>query len=209
MESSGSRLIIFTTLGPGDEVYTVRANDSGVSFVRFGDGQTGSRLPSGVNNLKAKFRTGLGAGGNLPPGRLNNLMTRPLGLQGVHQPCPSSGGEDPEQGEDARENAPLAVKALGRLVSLSDYTDFARAYAGIAKAHAVGKVRARAGRSAHHRRGRGVLPFQPTPIWGRTLPGRCNRSAIPRYWFKSSTTCLAPWRFPSRCIATNASTKRR
>lgn len=122
---------------PGDEAYTVRANDSGVSFVRFGDGQTGSRLPSGVNNLKAKFRTGLGAGGNLPPGRLNNLMTRPLGLQGVHQPLISTGGQDPEQREDAREHAPLSVKALGRLVSLSDYTDFARAYAGIAKAHAV------------------------------------------------------------------------
>ena len=64
-------------------------------------------------------------------------MTRPLGLQGVNQPCPSSGGEDPEQREDARENAPLSVKALGRLVSLSDYADFARAYAGIAKAHAA------------------------------------------------------------------------
>ena len=64
-------------------------------------------------------------------------MTRPLGLQGVDQPRPASGGEDPEQREDARENAPLSVKALGRLVSLSDYADFARTYAGIAKAHAA------------------------------------------------------------------------
>jgi Baseplate J-like protein len=122
---------------PDEEIYTVRANDADVSFVRFGDGRTGSRPPSGMNNLKAKFRTGLGAGGNLPPGRLNNLMTRPLGLQGVYQPRPSSGGEDPEQSDGARENAPVSVKALGRLVSLSDYADFARAYAGVAKAHAV------------------------------------------------------------------------
>ncbi len=122
---------------PGDEIYTVRANDAGASFVRFGDGHTGSRTPTGMNNLKARFRTGLGAAGNLPPGRLNNLMTRPLGLQGVHQPRPSSGGGDPEQRDDARENAPLSVKALGRLISLADYTDFARAYAGIGKAHAA------------------------------------------------------------------------
>ena len=132
-----SEVDYFYGTGPDDEVYTVRANDAGASFVRFGDGRTGRRSPSGMNNLKAKFRTGLGAAGNLPPGRLNNLMTRPLGLQGVHQPRPSSGGEDPEQREDARENAPLSVKALGRLVSLSDYADFARAYAGIAKAHAA------------------------------------------------------------------------
>jgi predicted phage baseplate assembly protein len=94
-------------------------------------------LPTATNNLKAKYRTNLGAAGNLPPGRLNNLMTRPLGLQGVNQPRPASGGEDPEQREDARENAPLSVKALGRLVSLSDYADFARVYAGIAKSHAA------------------------------------------------------------------------
>ena len=53
---------------PDDEIYTVRANDAGASFVRFGDGRTGSRLPTGINNLKAKFRTGLGAGGNLAAG---------------------------------------------------------------------------------------------------------------------------------------------
>jgi Baseplate J-like protein len=122
---------------PDDEIYTVRANDAGASFVRFGDGSTGSRLPTATNNLKAKYRTNLGAAGNLPAGRLNNLMTRPLGLQGVNQPRPASGGEDPEQREDARENAPLSVKALGRLVSLSDYADFARVYAGIAKSHAA------------------------------------------------------------------------
>lgn len=122
---------------PDDEIYTVRNNDAGASFVRFGDGLTGSRLPSGMNNLKAKFRTGLGAGGNLPAGRLSNLMTRPLGLMGVSQPRPASGGADPEQMENVRENASLAMKALGRLVSLSDYADFARVYAGVAKAHAA------------------------------------------------------------------------
>src|SRR5262249_31993075 len=36
----------------------------------------------------------------------------------------------------ARRNAPLAVRTLGRVVSLDDYADFARAFAGIGKARA-------------------------------------------------------------------------
>jgi hypothetical protein len=123
--------------GPSDEVFTVRHRDSGEVIVRTGDGRTGSRLPTGMNNVKAKFRTGIGAPGNLAPSRLTSLMTRPLGLQGVHQPLPASGGEDPETRDLARTNAPLTVKTFERLVSLADYTDFARCYAGIGKAQAA------------------------------------------------------------------------
>lgn len=120
--------------GPEDAVYTVRSDDDGVSRVRFGDGVTGRRLPTGVNNVKGVYRADLGAAGNLDPGSIRMLMTRPLGVQEVHQPLPATGGEDPEVRDDARQNAPLPIKALDRLVSLSDYADFARAYAGIAKA---------------------------------------------------------------------------
>ena len=49
----------------------------------------------------------------------------------------ATGGADPETIEQARSNAPLAVKALDRLISVQDYADFARTYAGIAKATAV------------------------------------------------------------------------
>jgi hypothetical protein len=120
--------------GPEDPIYTIRNGDDGVTRIRFGDGITGRRLPTGVNTVKAVYRADLGAAGNLAPGSIRMLMTRPLGVQEVHQPLPSTGGEDPEVREDARRNAPLPIKALDRLVSLSDYADFARAFAGIAKA---------------------------------------------------------------------------
>lgn len=120
-----------------DEIYTVRHTDARETIVRFGDGRTGRRLPTGTNNLKARYRTGIGSGGNLPAGRITNLMTRPLGLQGVAQPLPASGGDDPEARDDARENAPLSIRTLERLVSLADYADFARTYGGISKAHGV------------------------------------------------------------------------
>lgn len=120
--------------GPEDAIYTVRHGDDGIARIRFGDGVTGRRLPTGVNNLKAVYRADLGAAGNLAPESIRMLMTRPLGLKEVHQPLPASGGEDPEIRDDARLNAPLPIKALDRLVSLSDHADLARAYAGIAKA---------------------------------------------------------------------------
>ena len=117
-----------------EEVYTVRHTDAGGTEVRFGDGRTGRRLPTGTNNIKASFRSGVGAAGNLPAGRITSLMTRPLGLQAVAQPLPASGGDDPESRDAARENAPLSIKTLDRLVSLADYADYARTYGGVSKA---------------------------------------------------------------------------
>lgn len=127
----------FYGTGPEDEIHTVRHEDDGTPKIRFGDGVTGRRVPTGINNIKASYRTGLGESGNLEPGRLTNLMTRPLGLQNVYQPLIATGGEDPESRDNARTNAPLTMKTLDRLVSLSDYGDFARTYGGIAKAHSV------------------------------------------------------------------------
>ena len=64
-------------------------------------------------------------------------MTRPLGLKGVSNPLPASGAADAEERDDARENAPLTILTLDRIVSLQDYEDFARAFAGIGKALAT------------------------------------------------------------------------
>ena len=50
---------------------------------------------------------------------------------------PASGGEDPESLDRARDNAPLTMLTLGRAVSVQDYTDFARSFAGIDKAQAT------------------------------------------------------------------------
>ena len=51
-------------------------------------------------------------------------------------PLPATGGDDPEASDAARRNAPLHTLTLGRVVSLTDYRDFALAYPGIAKAEA-------------------------------------------------------------------------
>jgi predicted phage baseplate assembly protein len=64
-------------------------------------------------------------------------MTRPLGLKGATNPLAPAGADDPESRDDARRNATLTLHTLGRTVSLRDYEDFARAFAGISKALAT------------------------------------------------------------------------
>jgi hypothetical protein len=122
---------------PEERIYVTRTDTEGKTTVTFGDGRTGARLPSGQENVKAKYRKGTGLGGLVKAGQLSQLMTRPLGVKGVVNPEKTTGGEDPEQLEDARANAPLTVLTLGRVVSLQDYEDFSRSFAGIAKALAT------------------------------------------------------------------------
>ena len=123
--------------GPHERAFVTRTGDDGKTSVEFGDGQTGARLPTGRENVTAQYRKGLGTAGNLQPGQLSLLMTRPLGVKSVINPGPAAGAADPESFDDARRNAPLTVLALDRIVSLQDYEDFARAFSGVAKALAT------------------------------------------------------------------------
>jgi uncharacterized phage protein gp47/JayE len=65
---------------------------------------------------------------------LTLLQQRPHGVRSVVNPLDAFGGDDPESEEDIRTNATLGIRTLGRIVSLQDYEDFSRAYAGISKA---------------------------------------------------------------------------
>jgi len=124
-------------LEPDDRKYILRNDDSGKTKLIFGNGVEGSRLPTGFENAAAVYRTGLGKPGNMGPKRITLLVTRPLGVKGVTNPLPATGGADSEGLDHARRNAPLAVMALDRLVSVRDYEDFARNFAGIGKASAI------------------------------------------------------------------------
>lgn len=122
---------------PGDRVYTTRQTEEQTTVVQFGNGESGTRLPTGINNLQALYRKGIGFSGNLRPHQLTSLLTRPLGLKSVTNPLPATGGEDGESFAEARQNAPVTVLTLDRVVSLQDYEIFACAFGGIAKALAT------------------------------------------------------------------------
>ena len=121
---------------PSERAYTLSNDEQGRAWVVFGDGVRGARLPSGVNNVRARYRQGLGREGNVGGDKLTQLMTRPLGLKSVSNPLAAQGGTDPEPTGQARRTMPLGTRTLGRVVSLLDYEDFAMAFAGIAKAQA-------------------------------------------------------------------------
>lgn len=123
-------------LGPQDRAYLTRTDDEGRTTLRFGNGQRGLRLPTGVENVASTYRNGLGRGGNVKAGQISLLTSKPLGVKAVVNPLRASGGADRETRDQTRGSTPLAVKALDRLVSLQDYADFARTFGGVAKASA-------------------------------------------------------------------------
>lgn len=121
---------------PNDRVYAVRGEDDGSSWVQFGDGVHGSRLPTGQLNILASYRTGIGLAGEVADEAIIQLKTRPLGIRSIVNPSRASGSAAPESLSDIRLGAPRDVKTLGRIVSLVDYRDFATNFSGVGKAEA-------------------------------------------------------------------------
>lgn len=120
-----------------DRNFITETDDEDKTTVTFGNGKEGARLPTGVENIRAEYRNGIGKPGNVKADQISLVVDKPLGVKEVINPLRASGGADRESRDGARKNVPLAVKALDRLVSVQDYEDFARTYAGIGKARAA------------------------------------------------------------------------
>ena len=120
-----------------DTLYIVRIADDGKAAVTFGDGARGRRLPTGSENVEAIYRVGTGEAGLVRANQISLLATRPLGVKEVINPTAPEGAENPETLDTAREHAPLRVLTLDRVVSLTDFENFAQAFGGVAKARAV------------------------------------------------------------------------
>jgi predicted phage baseplate assembly protein len=127
----------FLASGPNDRVFITRMDDSRKVTVQFGDGERGARPPSGQMNIRVVYRKGIGAAGMVQAGKLTQPLDRPQGLNSSTNPDSASGGADPDTADAARASAPLHVLVLDRVVSLEDYENFARAFAGIDKALAT------------------------------------------------------------------------
>jgi predicted phage baseplate assembly protein len=106
---------------PEEEIYIVREDADGASYIQFGDGLTGARLPSGIKNVSIRYRSGNGANGVIKTGKTPLAGERFDGLDKVQLPGLVAGGAEPEDGDNAREAAPGKIQSLGRLVSLRDY----------------------------------------------------------------------------------------
>lgn len=134
------RVFTFFDRGPKEEIYIVREDEENNSWVQFGDGKTGARLPSGIRNVSAVYRTGTGAYGALKDETKPQPGGKAERLEKIHMPGVSSGGDEPETGDNARGAAPGKTLALGRLVSLGDFESEALAVPGVSKAAAQWEV---------------------------------------------------------------------
>jgi hypothetical protein len=131
------RVASFFGRQPDDDIYIAREDSDNNTWVQFGDGQTGVRLPSGVNNVVARWRTGTGAFGALKPGTKVQAGGRLERLDKIQMPDVAAGGSQPEDGDSARDAAPGKIQSLDRLVSVHDFESETLAISGVTKAAAA------------------------------------------------------------------------
>lgn len=124
-------------LGATERRFITQTLDNGKTSLYFGNGREGARLPTGLENIRAEYRKGIGKPGNVKAGKIIQTISRPQGVKAVINPLAASGGADAETRDQMKKHAPLRVTALDRLVSVQDYEDFARSFAGIGKAFAT------------------------------------------------------------------------
>jgi hypothetical protein len=109
------------------EVYIVRQDDAGDSFVTFGGGR---RLPTGVNNVVASYR--FGAGKTTPPAGAIHQLAKPVkGITAVRNPVAAGGGDDAEPASGLRTYAPRSALLLGRAISIPDMEAAAASVPGV------------------------------------------------------------------------------
>lgn len=124
--------------GPAAQLFQLRAGADGRAVVEFGDGVRGARLPSGIENVTARYRVGGGGrAGNVSAGRIGQVVSRPPGVSQVGNPLPATGGADADGPDQLRRSIPLRLAAFDRLVSVRDYESFTLAFAGVDKAAAL------------------------------------------------------------------------
>lgn len=120
---------------PSDRHYITSINEEEKIVVTFGDGLHGSRVPTGIDNVIASYRVGLGPSGNIRPNTLTTLVDTNPAVKSVTNPIPASGGyrETPVQ---QKPWAIAAVKSLGKAVSLEDYANLALTTSYVVRAKA-------------------------------------------------------------------------
>ncbi|TKC95823.1 hypothetical protein [Polyangium fumosum] len=120
---------------PDAHVFTTRQDEEGKTFVVFGDGINGARLPTGKGNVVASYRYGAGAAA--PKAGALTVLLKPLtGLSAVRNPVPVGGGADMESPAATRRAGPRSVLTFGRAISGDDYEAIAFA-AGVPRVKSI------------------------------------------------------------------------
>lgn len=135
--------------GPTDQIFTAITDEDNIVTVTFGDGVSGV-IPTIYSEIRAIYTVGGGVEGNIEADIINTIDYLP-GLSEVQVSAIQSaitvtnqdvaiGGADPEETNQIRVAAALALRANNRAVTLQDYADLALAVTGVGKANATAAV---------------------------------------------------------------------
>lgn len=130
------RRTLFDSLPDGQD-FTAGQDDDEKTIVTFGDGVFGARPSTGKDNIRTRYRKGIGASGNVETGGIQQLIDNSPGVQKVTNPLSAFGGADRESVDKVRTNASASLRTFGRAVSAADYAALALSYPGVAKASAA------------------------------------------------------------------------
>ena len=131
-----TRVTDFANALEDDRVYRAVTDERGVTTIVFGDGRNGAVPPSGVKNITAAYRVGLGVAGDVEPRRLSRLKRAHPLVDHVVNATPVSGGAEPAGAEAIRSQSTRWIRTFDRAVSVSDLADLALTMPGIARAAA-------------------------------------------------------------------------
>lgn len=139
-----------TDYGPSSAVYTVTLSADNTVHVNFGDGVSGA-IPPKDAAIKAVYYAGGGPIGNIAIGQLTTVYAVPTApsplvasliksFVTVTNDVAGAGGSDPETNDVIRYNAPRALSALNRAVTLPDFANLALSLRGVGKARATAEA---------------------------------------------------------------------
>jgi hypothetical protein len=119
--------------GSYDSVFTTINDADGYTYILFGDGLNG-RIPASSVAITATYRVGNGEDGNVAANTISTQLTNTASGISVNNTSDATGGSDAESNDSIRYNAPRALRASRRAVSLKDYGHLALNVTGVAKA---------------------------------------------------------------------------
>ena len=119
-----------------DTHFIVEREHDGTVYLRFGDGEYGTR-PRPKSEYTATYRVGNGKAGNIPVDALTNVVTNQIGIKGIRNLLPARGGAESESVEDVRQKAPVAFRRQQRAVTEKDYARVTQRQDNVQKAVAT------------------------------------------------------------------------
>jgi hypothetical protein len=130
--------------GPNASVFSVSIDAEENVSIKFGDGVSGY-IPTLNARIKARYIAGGGPIGNIPAFAISSIYAVPGSVDeatimssiSVTNTTEATGGSFPESSDSIRFNAPKALRALNRAVTLEDFENLALSIPQVGKAKAI------------------------------------------------------------------------